>query len=84
MEPSPGLRLVNHDVWPIVTRKGSKYRIYKYPVYRAPQPFAATSHMYMYINMDFKTLFPDYRSQNFYSSIHHDALPFVSVLVLPL
>ena len=40
--------------------------------------------MYMYINMDFKTLFPDYRSQNFYSSIHHDALPFVSVLVLPL
>ena len=27
---------------------------------------------------------PGYRSQNFYSSIHHDALPLVSVLVLPL
>ena len=27
---------------------------------------------------------PGYRTQNFYSSIHHDALPLVSVLVLPL
>ena len=83
MEPSPGLRLVNHDVWPIRHSYAKVPNIvYIYPVYRAPQPFAATSHMY--INMDFKTLFPDYRSQNFYSSIHHDALPFVSVLVLPL
>jgi hypothetical protein len=41
-------------------------------------------YLNMYINMHFKTPFPDYRSQNFYSSIHHDALPLVSVLVLPL